>query len=65
MKGLRCPICDRELTGDHRDWPNFPFCSERCRKIDLGRWLSEQYRIPVVDQHPEWPPKEDDSDNHT
>jgi endogenous inhibitor of DNA gyrase (YacG/DUF329 family) len=27
----------------------FPFCSERCRMADLGRWLNEDYRIPVVD----------------
>jgi len=24
----------------------FPFCSERCRLVDLGRWLKEEYRIP-------------------
>jgi endogenous inhibitor of DNA gyrase (YacG/DUF329 family) len=28
------------------EWPAFPFCSPRCRTIDLGRWLSEGYRIP-------------------
>jgi endogenous inhibitor of DNA gyrase (YacG/DUF329 family) len=28
------------------DWPAFPFCSERCRTIDLGRWLGERYRLP-------------------
>jgi hypothetical protein len=28
------------------EWPDFPFCSERCRLIDLGRWLGENYRIP-------------------
>jgi len=27
------------------DWPHFPFCSERCRLIDLGRWLKEEYRV--------------------
>jgi endogenous inhibitor of DNA gyrase (YacG/DUF329 family) len=29
-------------------WPGFPFCSPRCKTIDLGRWLSEDYRIPAV-----------------
>jgi endogenous inhibitor of DNA gyrase (YacG/DUF329 family) len=29
----------------------FPFCSDRCRMADLGRWLNEEYRIPV--QEPE------------
>ncbi len=28
------------------DWPSFPFCSPRCRTIDLGRWLGEDYRVP-------------------
>lgn len=26
--------------------PRFPFCSERCRLVDLGRWIDEEYRIP-------------------
>lgn len=37
---VKCPTCHREL-----DWGNAPFrpfCSERCRLIDLGAWLSEQ-----------------------
>jgi len=28
------------------EWPEFPFCSRRCKTIDLGRWLGENYRIP-------------------
>ena len=48
MYNVRCSICDWPLTGTGRaDWPWFPFCSERCRAIDLGRWLGEAYRIPV------------------
>ena len=27
-----------------------PFCSPRCRLVDLGRWLGEEYRIPAVDE---------------
>lgn len=27
--------------------PDFPFCSPRCKLIDLGRWLGEEYRIPA------------------
>jgi endogenous inhibitor of DNA gyrase (YacG/DUF329 family) len=27
------------------EWPEFPFCSPRCRLIDLGRWLGEDYRM--------------------
>ena len=37
----RCPICGRAATAVNR-----PFCSARCADIDLGRWLTEQYRIP-------------------
>jgi endogenous inhibitor of DNA gyrase (YacG/DUF329 family) len=29
------------------EWPEFPFCSRRCKTIDLGRWLGEAYRIPT------------------
>jgi endogenous inhibitor of DNA gyrase (YacG/DUF329 family) len=47
MKEVRCPICGREMRGDSADWADFPFCSERCRRIDLGRWLGEAYRIPT------------------
>lgn len=39
---LRCPICKKDVkTTD----PDFPFCSERCRTIDLGKWASGQYVI--------------------
>jgi endogenous inhibitor of DNA gyrase (YacG/DUF329 family) len=30
---------------DAAEWPELPFCSSRCRLIDLGRWLGEEYRI--------------------
>jgi endogenous inhibitor of DNA gyrase (YacG/DUF329 family) len=47
MNKLRCPICDRVLEGQTpAAGPDFPFCSPRCRLIDLGRWLREDYRIP-------------------
>lgn len=45
---LRCPICRAiVLQGD----PNMPFCSDRCRVIDLGKWASGAYRIssPILD----------------
>jgi endogenous inhibitor of DNA gyrase (YacG/DUF329 family) len=48
MISPRCPICDRLMQGRLRTgWPDFPFCSERCRRIDLGRWLGETYRVPT------------------
>jgi uncharacterized protein len=30
-----------------------PFCSERCKMVDLGRWLGEEYRAPVTEHEPE------------
>jgi endogenous inhibitor of DNA gyrase (YacG/DUF329 family) len=42
-----CPICGRRLAGRISDWPQLPFCSPRCKTIDLGRWLSESYRVPA------------------
>jgi endogenous inhibitor of DNA gyrase (YacG/DUF329 family) len=42
---MRCPICKREF--DPATATTKPFCSERCRTIDLGRWLGESYGLPV------------------
>ena len=47
MIKVRCPICQREMEGERSDWPQFPFCSSRCKTIDLGRWLGETYRVPA------------------
>ena len=46
MIKVRCPICDRGMAGNSpAEWPDFPFCSARCRLIDLGRWLGEDYAV--------------------
>ena len=45
MPTIRCPICERMF--DPAASPAMPFCSERCRQIDLGRWLREVYSVPV------------------
>jgi endogenous inhibitor of DNA gyrase (YacG/DUF329 family) len=39
---LKCPICKKDVKLGDAD---FPFCSERCRLIDLGNWSAEKYRI--------------------
>jgi uncharacterized protein len=44
-----CPICGKPSTEASR-----PFCSERCRDVDLNRWLSNSYAIPAA--------KDDDED---
>jgi endogenous inhibitor of DNA gyrase (YacG/DUF329 family) len=40
----RCPVCDTAVTLETT--PSAPFCSDRCRLIDLGRWLDEAYSLP-------------------
>jgi endogenous inhibitor of DNA gyrase (YacG/DUF329 family) len=39
---IRCPICKKEVP---LDGPFMPFCSDRCRIIDLGNWASDKYVI--------------------
>jgi uncharacterized protein len=66
-KLLRCPICGTLVTDKDED---FPFCSGRCRKIDLGKWASGGYRIssPILDPEVlegldgEAPPRSGDDD---
>jgi endogenous inhibitor of DNA gyrase (YacG/DUF329 family) len=45
---LRCPICKKAVKSTDAD---FPFCSDRCRLLDLGKWASGGYVIssPVTD----------------
>jgi endogenous inhibitor of DNA gyrase (YacG/DUF329 family) len=46
MIRVRCPICHRLMQSTSTaEWPEFPFCSARCRLLDLGRWLGETYVI--------------------
>jgi endogenous inhibitor of DNA gyrase (YacG/DUF329 family) len=40
-----CSIC-RKPVAPRAENPAFPFCSKRCRMVDLGRWLGEEYRVP-------------------
>jgi hypothetical protein len=39
---MKCPICQKKVA---RENPDFPFCSERCRIIDLGNWASGKYVV--------------------
>ena len=39
-----CPECGRPSTRE-----NYPFCSARCRELDLSRWLTGSYAIPVAE----------------
>jgi uncharacterized protein len=41
---VKCPTCRKETPWENN--PHRPFCSDRCRLIDLGAWAQERYRIP-------------------
>jgi hypothetical protein len=45
VRHTRCPGC-RSPAKPRGENPAWPFCSDRCRLADLGRWLGEEYRIP-------------------
>jgi endogenous inhibitor of DNA gyrase (YacG/DUF329 family) len=47
---LRCPTCRKVVL---RSEPEFPFCSERCRTIDLGKWASGGYVVSTPLNDPE------------
>jgi endogenous inhibitor of DNA gyrase (YacG/DUF329 family) len=43
----KCPICGKTFEIEKLDaLPSFPFCSDRCRMVDLGRWIDGAYAIP-------------------
>ncbi|MFP6737069.1 MAG: DNA gyrase inhibitor YacG [Rhodospirillales bacterium] len=43
-KNRKCPMCGRAAEEEYK-----PFCSKRCKQLDLGRWLDESYRVPVLE----------------
>jgi uncharacterized protein len=48
---MKCPTCGKPV-----DWPDNPFrpfCSERCKLVDLGKWVNEEYRVPGREVPPE------------
>lgn len=45
MSAQRCPTCHADF--DPARSSAMPFCSERCRMVDLGRWIDERYGLPV------------------
>ena len=42
--GRTCPVCGDRVSERKRP-PTYPFCSSRCRTVDLGNWLTERYRF--------------------
>ncbi|HLW75013.1 MAG TPA: DNA gyrase inhibitor YacG [Gammaproteobacteria bacterium] len=58
IKTVECPHCGKPVPWtDESKWK--PFCSERCRLIDLGDWLTEKHAIASEDT----PPDQDDSES--
>jgi endogenous inhibitor of DNA gyrase (YacG/DUF329 family) len=49
MRWVRCPQCGHEAPWNPEN-PYRPFCSERCKLIDLGAWASEAYRVPMREE---------------
>jgi len=49
---MKCPTCGKEIKFSPQN-PFRPFCSERCKLIDLGKWAGEDYRIPTSEKPPE------------
>jgi endogenous inhibitor of DNA gyrase (YacG/DUF329 family) len=45
---VRCPQCRAEFS--YYESMSRPFCSERCKMIDLGHWFEESYRVPLKEQ---------------
>jgi endogenous inhibitor of DNA gyrase (YacG/DUF329 family) len=42
---MKCPTCGKPAAW--KDNPFRPFCSERCKLVDFGRWVNEEYRVPA------------------
>jgi endogenous inhibitor of DNA gyrase (YacG/DUF329 family) len=46
VAGAPCIICKKPVA-PRAENPAFPFCSARCKQVDLGKWLNEEYRLPA------------------
>lgn len=63
LADISCPHCEKKGTWT-KDNPSRPFCSPRCKLIDLGDWASEQHRIPgeIAAMHEDAESKKDDTE---
>lgn len=57
-----CPVCERRIE-DRDSSETFPFCSERCKRVDLSRWLDESYAITMTPHTTERTVPSDDRSN--
>ena len=54
---MTCPTCRKRAEKSANKV--YPFCCERCHLVDLGRWLGEEYRVPIEGEAPAPPPTND------
>ena len=61
---MRCPICKKVVLepADAKQRSTYPFCSERCKLVDLGRWLDGKYQIPVEPVEPDHSDRDPEAD---
>ncbi len=45
IQPVTCPICEKFLTSEDREAAYFPFCSVRCKQVDLMRWFDGKYIV--------------------
>lgn len=48
MRPRKCPICERNVPGQP-GVPPYPFCSPRCKLVDLGNWIDQRYVVGSED----------------
>lgn len=48
---VKCPQCQKEVMWSP-DYPYRPFCSQRCKTLDLGAWASEDYKLQAQEEQP-------------
>ena len=58
LKKIHCPTCSKKIIWSTENKFR-PFCSERCKLIDLGEWADEKHRVPGEPADPNQPPDEE------
>lgn len=58
---ITCPVCKKKTTWEENPWR--PFCSERCKLIDLGKWVLEEYKVPGEEKEAEKKEDREKNDN--
>ncbi len=62
MPQIKCPQCGKTTTWENNEYR--PFCSERCRMIDFGAWVDEEYRVPSEEAPMDAPRSRQSQDFH-